>query len=279
MKTKIIAIIALILIVMPFVHAGSKIVREESPTLVVQLEPIREINITVKKRSLADRDNIEDVHTGYYDYFQALANMASDLTDKESAIIFLERIKEDPWEDDFQTFVVFDPNDPDSGKNVRFLPGYYKIDGQMLTRDQIIIPEDTRKFCKSPLATDYDMTESERLEKAGQDAVTYLSMGASMGPVGLVFGGLLTAASITGQCLGEEEKIELEQIVYANDSTPGLIGGVYSSEFYVPDSLIDRGFMTMYVFAYAPPQFHEEIGFISGYSNLSIDNANQIGPS
>ncbi len=272
----------ILIAMLPCVTAASKILKEEAPSLTIQLEPIKNVNVTVKKRGLKEREEIDNARPqGFYEYFQMLAQTSDDLTDKESAIVFLERVKEDPWEESFQTFVMFDPNDPDAGKNTRFVNGYYKVDGQLLTRDEIIIPKDTRKFCKGPLATDYDMTESERLEKAGQSAVSYLAMGATLGPVGLALGGLLTILEFSGTCLGEEKEIELDKVIYANESSPGLIGGIYSTgeSFYARRDLLDRGYMTMYLFAFEPPQFHEEIGFISGYTNISIDNPAQIAPS
>ena len=105
----------------------------------VVLEPFRYKNIKVMKRTIEKLGRNNWVYEG----------SLKELDENEQTILLLERVKEDIYDSEYSSPV----NVGLDGGEIRLVPGEYKLNGQVMLNELMIIPASERKICitKIPL--------------------------------------------------------------------------------------------------------------------------------
>lgn len=112
----------------------------ESDEVDLVMDPIRTINVTMKKFPLA-KQTMED---GKIEWRLINANPVY-LSDEDYAIIRFERVKQFPEERSHQSFAILYGNDTD-GVQMEIAPGRYKFEVDLFSDKPFVIPEDTRTY-------------------------------------------------------------------------------------------------------------------------------------
>ncbi len=112
-----------------------------SDNFTIVLEPVREKNITVRKKPFLKTANFSGTGTTpSVTEIWTFTNQELRLLPDEQVLLILEKVKEDPGEEEFTQSIVFSGNE--SFETVQLVPGRYKITSQLLWNRKVIIPEE-----------------------------------------------------------------------------------------------------------------------------------------
>lgn len=233
----------------------------------VQLEPYKKVNVTVKKRTPPQVEQIKNSDVDNPDSGIYRQN-AKQLKPGEEAMIKLERYKDEPEEERHSQFILFTHNTTDA--SVELLPGTYKIDGQLILQENVTIEPDERTYCIGLSGGDPKLIESKVKSMATSASVSALGSYAglwSFGPAGLYMSAVLVLAQLMFDCVGVEKEITVPEKPFSFKPAP--VGGAFGNVTITDDLLENASEITFYVLYFPPPTIVDELAVTSNYRNIS----------
>ena len=140
-----------------FIPFGTQRGKEQS--LVIGLEKYRYRNVSVVGKTLT-----KDEKDGDWYYKGDIRELDED----EEAIILLQRVKETPYDPDVTVPISY------SGEpvNVRLIPGNYQVQGQIISREEFLIPKNEKKCGVWPLQEDCSV-DAQTLSSSSSGGVMF----------------------------------------------------------------------------------------------------------
>jgi hypothetical protein len=140
-----------------FIPFGTQTGKEQS--LVVEMQKYRYRNVTVVGKTLTKAFKRGD---WFYE------GDIRELDENEEAVLLLTRVKEKPYQPDVTVPISY------SGEpvEVRLLPGNYEVQGQVISREELYIPEDERQYGKWPFREE-ETIEAQTLSSSSSGGVMF----------------------------------------------------------------------------------------------------------
>ena len=231
-------------------------IESSRPTMSITLDKFHEVTVEVKKLVLENDEPQQPIP----------------LESNDQVLLTLTKIKEHPGEADFQQFADYSPG---SEITMKLVPGDYRIVGQYILNEEVIIPERTDTYCKGPTGG-WEQTGSSFAGSAAMTGVMAAALG--LGPPGWIAAGVLGAVALIttlagDECLGKEEDVVIEEVKF--DSPP--LGGV-EGNITLSNNIYSKNKITFYTFAMPPPEILEDMNILGIIENITTQNIYRIQP-